>query len=83
MGEGTKISWTDNTFNAWIGCEKVSAGCANCYAEAFAKRVGRNVWGKDADREVTKWESKPSRIRSSVGISWFHDGLGGRSSRLV
>jgi protein gp37 len=48
MGENSKIAWTDNTFNPWIGCQKVSAGCQNCYAEALAKRYGWvNEWGKD------------------------------------
>ena len=31
MGEKTGISWTDATWNPWIGCIKVSAGCKNCY----------------------------------------------------
>jgi protein gp37 len=33
MGTKTGIEWTDHTFNPWIGCTKVSAGCANCYAK--------------------------------------------------
>ena len=33
MGKDSKISWTDHTFNPWIGCSPVSAGCAHCYAE--------------------------------------------------
>jgi protein gp37 len=45
VGEHTEISWTDHTFNPWHGCFKVSAGCTNCYAETFSKRVGRNLWG--------------------------------------
>lgn len=32
MGAETKIEWTDHTFNAWIGCTKVSEGCRNCYS---------------------------------------------------
>lgn len=50
MGETTAISWTDHTFNPWWGCERVSPGCQNCYAEAFAKRTGHDVWGKNAGR---------------------------------
>lgn len=34
MGETTGISWTDHTFNPWEGCQRVSPGCENCYAEA-------------------------------------------------
>ncbi len=33
MGENSKIEWTDHTFNPWMGCTKVSAGCQHCYAE--------------------------------------------------
>jgi protein gp37 len=40
MGKETAIAWTDHTFNPWWGCQRVSPGCENCYAEAFAKRVG-------------------------------------------
>lgn len=29
----TKIQWTDEVWNVVTGCTKVSAGCANCYAE--------------------------------------------------
>lgn len=35
MGETTKISWTDHTWNPWMGCQKVSPGCENCYAETL------------------------------------------------
>lgn len=59
MGNKTVISWTDHTFNPWIGCCRVSAGCAHCYAEADAERYGENLWGKDAERRITKspWEN--------------------------
>jgi len=35
----TKIEWTDKTWNPITGCTKVSAGCANCYAEVMARRL--------------------------------------------
>lgn len=28
----SKIEWTEDTWNPTLGCSKVSAGCANCYA---------------------------------------------------
>ena len=51
MSNATKISWTDATSNplkyrdasgrdVWA-CVKVSAGCANCYAESLGHRYGR------------------------------------------
>jgi len=47
MAENSKIEWTDHTFNPWVGCQKVSAGCANCYAETQMTRKPRwsNCWG--------------------------------------
>jgi len=38
----TGISWTDLTWNPITGCNKVSEGCKNCYAEAWSKRFGRS-----------------------------------------
>ena len=38
MGDRSKIEWTDSTWSPVTGCTKVSAGCANCYAERYAKR---------------------------------------------
>lgn len=38
MSETSKIEWTDATWNPVVGCDKVSPGCANCYAESYAKR---------------------------------------------
>ncbi|MGR3484453.1 MAG: DUF5131 family protein [Paracoccaceae bacterium] len=50
MGANSKIEWTTHTFNPWWGCLRVSEACKNCYAEAWAKRTGQKVWGKDAPR---------------------------------
>jgi protein gp37 len=33
MAKNSNIEWTDNTFNPWIGCTKVSEACDDCYAE--------------------------------------------------
>lgn len=47
MGVETGIAWTDATFNPWWGCERVSPGCAHCYADTFARRIGMNdLWQK-------------------------------------
>ena len=72
MGEKTGIHWTDHTFNPWIGCMKVSPGCANCYAETLAtNRMGLKVWGpaatthrkmmsEDYWKQPLKWNKKAS-----------------------
>lgn len=54
MGKNTKIEWCDHTWNPWRGCSKVSAGCANCYAETLSHRnpAVLGVWGDDGTRVV-------------------------------
>lgn len=54
MGVETKIQWTHHSWSPWIGCSKVSPGCAHCYAEELMDhRYGRAKWGKDGTRSVT------------------------------
>ena len=77
MAKDSKIEWTHHTFNPWWGCAKVSPACKHCYAEAWAKRVGNAVWGKDAPRrffgeshwkEPLRWsrEAEAAGIRNRV-----------------
>ena len=58
MADESNISWTDHTFNPWMGCQRVSQGCVHCYAETLiTQRQGRDLWG-----------SKDKRARTSVGL---------------
>jgi hypothetical protein len=34
MGQQTKISWADSTFNPWFGCRRVSSECEQYYITA-------------------------------------------------
>lgn len=55
----TSIEWTNETWNPVTGCTKVSAGCANCYAERMAKRLkGRYGYPKDEPFRVTLHEDR-------------------------
>ena len=38
MADRSRIEWTQATWNPVTGCDKVSPGCAHCYAETFAER---------------------------------------------
>lgn len=63
--EGTGISWTDLTFNPWIGCTKVGPPCFNCYADTMmggkgetpvageGRRLRRVAWGPGQERQRT------------------------------
>ena len=44
MAASSRIEWTNATWNPVTGCDKVSPGCAHCYAETFAERF-RGVAG--------------------------------------
>lgn len=35
----SKIEWTEKTWNPSTGCNKISQGCKNCYAEVMAERL--------------------------------------------
>lgn len=39
MAAKSSIEWTEVTWNPVTGCDKVSAGCKNCYAERMAHRL--------------------------------------------
>lgn len=70
MAKNSSIEWTDHTFNPWWGCAGVSPGCDNCYAEAWAKRVGEDIWGARKPRrffgekhwcEPLKWNDEAQK----------------------
>lgn len=54
MAEHSKIEWTDATVNFWWGCTKVGPGCDHCYAEAWSRRAGEDIWGVNAERRKIK-----------------------------
>lgn len=82
MAETSKIEWTDATWNVVTGCEKVSPGCDNCYAETFAERW-RGIPGHHFETgfDVTlrperldlplKWR-KPKRVFVNSMSDLFH-----------
>jgi len=39
MAQGSRIEWTETTWNPVTGCTKISAGCQHCYAERMARRL--------------------------------------------
>jgi len=70
MAEDSGISWTDNTFNPWMGCTKVSPACKFCYAERdMDHRHGKVAWGPNGTRVLTTttWP-KPVRWNKDAAI---------------
>lgn len=70
MGANTKIEWCDHTVNFWLGCQKVGPGCDHCYAEAWAERYDRKVFGPGVPRQKTKTAiAEAIKIHRKVGES--------------
>lgn len=78
----SKIRWTTNTWNVFTGCDKVSPGCTNCYAELIAEtKRGTPAFPNGFEvtprlhkmRDPLKWK-KPSRIFvNSMSDMWHPD----------
>ena len=83
MSDGSKIEWTDATWNPMRGCTKISPGCKHCYAETFAERF-RGVPGHPYEQgfdlrlvpekltEPLKW-SKPKMVFVNSMSDLFHE----------
>lgn len=82
MSLGSKIEWTDATWNPVRGCTKISPGCKHCYAETFAERF-RGVPGHPFENgfdlrlvpekllEPLRWRA-PKRIFVNSMSDLFH-----------
>ena len=71
MAEKSKITWTDATFNPWIGCTKVSPACDHCYAEAWDIAANGDRWGPHAPRTRTsvKYWNQPRKLNAKAEAS--------------
>jgi len=79
----SNIEWTDATWNPTTGCNKISPGCKNCYAERMSKRL--MAMGVDKYQngfEITVHEDvlvipltwrKPQRIFVNSMSDLFHE----------
>lgn len=82
----TSIEWCYNgtaqgySWNFVTGCDKVSAGCKNCYAEAHAKRFWGNRKFTDVQVHADKINaplrlSKPANVFVNSMSDLFHDAV--------
>lgn len=74
----TGIEWTDKTWNPTTGCDKISSGCLNCYAEALTQRFSKNfpngftlTLHPKRLEEPLRWRT-PSRIFVNSMSDLFH-----------
>jgi protein gp37 len=81
MSSGTGIEWTSITWNPTTGCDRISAGCDNCYAMALAKRL------KAMGQEKYQNDGDPRTSGPGFGLALHDDALalpyGWAGSRLV
>lgn len=58
--KNSAIEWTDNTLSFFVGCKKVSGGCANCYMYRLETR-----WGRDPSIvRKTNWKSVETNLKN-------------------
>lgn len=75
MADKSAISWTDATWNPTTGCDRVSPGCANCYAMSLAPRLkamGAPAYQNDGDPKTSgpgfKLTLHPDRL--DIPLRW-------------
>lgn len=78
----TSIEWTDTTWNPTTGCDKISAGCKNCYAVVMSKRLmamGQNKYRNNFELTVHEEElarpygwKKPRKVFVNSMSDLFH-----------
>lgn len=52
MADKSSIEWTEATWNPTTGCDRITAGCDNCYALTLSKRLkamGNAKYQNDGD----------------------------------
>ena len=85
MADRSKIEWTEATWNPVRGCTKISAGCQNCYAEAFAERwrgIPGHAYEQGFDLRLVpemldlplRWKT-PRKIFVNSMSDLFHEGV--------
>ena len=85
MPDNSAIEWTEATWNPVTGCDKVSPGCAHCYAETFAERwrgipghpyeqgFALKLWPQRLEQPL-KW-SRPRMIFVNSMSDLFHEDI--------
>lgn len=56
MANKSNITWTDATWNPWMGYTKVSQGCKNCYMHRILQNKGNQVVKTKQMRAPYNWK---------------------------
>ena len=68
MATNSSIEWTEATWNPVTGCDKVSPGCAHCYAERMAKRL-QAMGHAELQRTGSTLTLQPSDARGTAAVA--------------
>src|SRR5260370_2141546 len=85
MADKSHIEWTEATWNPVTGCDKISAGCKNCYAERMSRRLfgmgsyryrnGFKVTLHDDALDIPRRWKAPRTIFVNSMSDLFHDSI--------
>src|ERR1700751_3382644 len=85
MADKSNIEWTEATWNPVTGCDKISAGCKNCYAERLSQRLlamgsyryrnGFKVTLHEDTIEIPRRWKAPRTIFVNSMSDLFHDSI--------
>ncbi|MDQ3379518.1 MAG: phage Gp37/Gp68 family protein [Actinomycetota bacterium] len=77
MAATSAIEWTDATWNPWMGCERVSPGCAHCYMYREQRQYGHDPEALRRSKtkffEPLRWR-EPTLVFTCSWSDWFHPG---------
>ncbi len=75
MARSSAIEWTDATWNPWMGCERVSPGCAHCYMFREQRQYGHDPTvirhSKTKFDDPLRWPN-PGFVFTCSWSDWFH-----------
>lgn len=85
MAQGSRIEWTECTWNPVTGCSKISPGCQHCYAERMSQRLRAMGIGKYRNgfevaihenvlKEPSRWR-KPRLVFVNSMSDLFHESV--------
>ena len=66
MATNSPIEWTESTWNPVTGCNKISPGCKNCYAEKLSKRL--KAMGQSNYKDGFKLRTQPHMLE--LPLKW-------------
>jgi protein gp37 len=81
MGVNSGISWTHNTWNPWMGCDKIAPECSHCYIDRMIQKMKNPITGEPRQpwgeifrtsegnwKNPLRWEKKAAKRGKSIRV---------------